>query len=337
MAASPLSDNLNVNVVTYNANLIPNKGPKLTTKLSSGTFGCIYNTENDKVVAKIIRPLNRDSNYRHLRETNEYEIENLNLMIKNLRSSELVRPHLPFFKDDKTAYKNKLHTFEWQEANGHDGLYVLYMEKVNPLNPKTLSDDCTEAELKFVDGIVSLTTELAAWNYFYLDIKLNNFGQRDSIDQFVLIDLDSLVTYDTRYKQVFTASYLPFEQEKLIPWTPKDQGAYQNVATYWMSVACLVTILQWYSRNQDPNFFGNMLNKYPNYELMEHTKHELCVAIFDRYFKQGTLLDQSKLVKDLVAKVSRQRPFSDKYKSTFEKYGPFYKYRASFTDRTLVF
>lgn len=327
----------------YNLSLEKNGKPKkqLTSIIGSGTYGSIYKTRTPRLVAKV------------LTFDEEEEIKFCNDILETLRADENVNIHLPFFEDDY-EFQSKIGSDDWKFKVVEKNKALQYMEELHPIRDKKPGTPLDDVEKKFVRDIINMLEYISdKHKCFFLDFKAANMmyrktfkvrrkGSKIQKTEFmtpVLIDLDSLMRYDTTYKNSWWYSIvttyhtfdMPYESYE-IP-TEITEEAFNNTCLYVQRVACLSMLVDWVMGRLRMH---NLLAKYPNYALSGKTKHDYCFEALRLYFG---VLNEVKEARDLLEIAEKQPPFNEPFGALtlpkHKKYGHFYTCRSSFVDRPL--
>jgi hypothetical protein len=304
--------------------------PQLLTKRSNGSYGAIYNTTNESVVAKVAQ------------FEDSAEIEYNNAILKQLMSDNSIRPLLPFFKDDKEKKSNAegIPDFYWRTLKGKDGkptnFALQYMEKLKPVKPKSNPKaKLTPGEKTFVDLVVRGLEYIAArHNCYFTDIKIDNLMQRDTQAAPVLVDLDSFVQYNQAYAKMpwygITSTYNVFNtrfQTYNIP-SQMSQKAFNNVGWYVQRTACLCMLVDWLHRNYA---ICDTIKEFPSTKQKGETKHQFCLQLIKDGF---TALESVEAARELLENFKNHKPFN--FPMADNQYGWFFSLRSPFYDRTFL-
>lgn len=311
------------------------KERRLGEIIGKGSYGTVYQTDTENLVAKVIQ------------YSNQAQLDYMNKNIKLLFDSHEIREHLPFFTDDERS--EKMVDGDWYFAPMNlvspPNRAILYMEKMKPIQLRKKTGVLDEDEKQFVNDTLGMLERLAAKKCFFPDFKLNNYMQRNRAgvpNRLVFVDLDSLKTFDSSIQE--------FDWQKIDtmynvlnlhgrPYNPPSyEEPFNNSCLYLQRVSCLCTLADWAScegvMRKALRITPEKLASFPN---IGKTKNEYIVGRLNRILTYTTLLE-IQAVASVFEKIKDQHPFNVPFNSKKEipEYGEFYIYRSSFTDRTLL-
>ena len=334
MSASAIAKKYANQIDVYNIYAAtPSLLPQLKEVIARGTYGAIYKTTAANVVAKVI-------------QFKDTQLEYYNTILSSLISDKLVRPFLPFFKNDEEAkaagipVEDGIPVLQWVAMQNKDGkpsdFAILYMEKLDSVDTKSESKNLTINETAFVDCTIGLLEHIAEKHKcFFVDLKLANLMQRNTITAPVLVDLDSIVTYNEAYRDDqkwwygIGGSYHAFNAKFKTVDVPLNMSepTFNNVSLYIQRTACLCMLVDWLHSSLD---IYNVLRKFPCGKSPSETKHQFCRRLIEERF--GALTKNS-VATLLLTKFQTHEPFNWPPK---DEYGSFLSCRSTFYDRTLV-
>lgn len=335
----------------YNDGLKAGSLKQLRMVYGEGEYGQIFSTGKENVVAKVVF-------------LEPKQLEFVNNIIARLKADPRIRPHLPFFEDDDEMQGN-IENDDWKfKFVDDDKVFAIqYMEKLQPIPSKEslAKHPLTAKDKRFVDMTVVLLETIANLEpaCFFPDFKKGNLLQyrilkkrtkgakRVKITEHmvpVLIDLDSLITYDNSmldegwYGVVSTYNVFSTRSGWNVVPESMTQREFNNTCLYVQRVACLCMLVDWLNNNYDMH---EKLYNPPSEALFRKTKHDYIFELLEEKLKPLTGTLAPWLFKNTISQppFNVKKGFTEEELATpeeYKNYEHFYVCRLSFADRTLV-
>lgn len=292
--------------------------PGLTKIIGGGSFGKIFATTDDNIVAKV-----------EIMEPDDIAYHNRTLA--KALENETIRSHLPF--NGIPVELQKWLTYETYFA-------VLFMEKLKDVSP--LSSLQNEANM--VTGLYKIMNALADMHLYFPDMKHINIMQRGKEnDDLVLVDLDSFSMFDSnRVGKEVAMTFKIFKNSNPFCF-PEDESHFNILLEYCHWMAYLLTLTIWF---QDTYEVYKKLLTGPTPSLRDNeSQFDLCWYHLFEEIKKHNRLDRYPVeLRNVCARIKKFIPFafptdSDTYTgaSSDNFFSEAVKSRSAFNDRTLVF
>lgn len=209
--------------------------------VGGGTYGDVYTVrDNPELVVK------------RLKSCDPMQVDYYNYILQEACKNKKIRPLLPFFENDNVSRNYPLITKQWQLQNflkldkSTEQLPCLVMEKLTALDltrPKGKPDDNSVTE-----AMAGVFWTLEESKFYFTDCKWANIMQRNTSEQLVMVDIDALTTYDSKYAAFLPQTYDVWKKharvaEDRVP----DETQFNATCKYMTAVAFACTIIDWHA------------------------------------------------------------------------------------------